>query len=339
MIMAGRAVQQLSASVIGFCALVANAQQPSDDLKSWSAVQCQIVAVTNLLKLDHMFNGASLGAGMLAPLEELRRISETAKDQNKSVGEQLKPDQLQRFGELRQQMTAVNLLRLIESKRERDLDVLARMARVADGIYRWHSAPPETSPDYKIYLAIQLMRLASKDRKDDFTFKPFTRCDFDAAVDLMALEPLKRLDDLNSGQSVRVLNELVAKYKTKPINPDRLSPNDRRLYDDVVRDYGKPVSETLEFVRVLEDFKLLNEASIQIYSLGLKDAASSGGNANVVGASIQKSIKEKQVRTDLVVAINVWAVISDTFPPPIFKEFEQLEAAAKKSPKPPSPLK
>lgn len=102
-----------------------------------SLSRCTLGEVIGRLKFESVKNAGIIAEQSLSVNDEMLSLLDKLPKSDKPVSEPLTEAQLVRFTELTSRQKTIQLSALIESRRQRDLDVLEKMAKLADHEMRW----------------------------------------------------------------------------------------------------------------------------------------------------------------------------------------------------------
>lgn len=258
-------------------------------------------------------------------LEQWRALSNKGKP-NRPLSETLSKDDLQKWGQLDQQYTAGALVQLVESKRERDIDVLLKQVQFADAEYRWGTRPGEESPDYMAYGILLLLRLNWNVNDDVYQPPKPQPCSLDYALAKLAEEPLKRANDLAAKlqQASTRANQLLAKYNMQKLDESKLSKEDLAMLRKDRTEVWWPVDSALNYAKDLANLREMAQASDIMYDGNRRDAAMGAGDAGVIGTSIERRIAAGEFDERMKVALGMWNIQNEKIPPPIVAQWKEM---------------
>ena len=150
-----------------------------------------------------------------------------------------------------------------------------------------------------------------------------------AAVHLVENESITKLNQLPIKEASQTLLEFRSKSHTPSgvIDRDQLTPQDRAVYDSILRNTMAPVNRETTFIGVIEGLKNIVKAADLKFQTGKKDATDSGGDINAVGQTMNKMTLEKRITFGLA-PLNA---ISKTFPSEWVQQQEQMQQIIQQS--------
>jgi hypothetical protein len=262
-------------------------------------------------------------------LDELKQVNNKAKDPTRPVGEQLSPQDVERFSQLNQRMKAIDLLQLLESGYVRDYEVIGNIFKLIQALYTGAKEPQERDSDFKVYQIITSGRYAANTEQfkgiDDVSVPAkaeFDQCTLVAALHLIENESLTKLHQLPLEEATRKLQEFSARYPSEggTIDRKKMNAQDGAVYDSMLRNTFAPAHHELTFVTDLENLKNIVTAADLKYKAGIKDAIDSAGDASAVGQTFQKMNPDKRTIFGAVI-LNI---IADGFPSEWVQQHEQM---------------
>jgi len=314
------------AALLCASAAVAQVKQP-ESIEALPMAQCTIGRAHAALFMEASYNGARLAEQQMKVLDEWKAIIAKGKDGRPMI-ETLSKEDMQKWGQLEQRLNAGMLLELIDSRRERDLDVMVQQVKLADTEYRWGTTPREGSVDEKPYLFLVTMRVLWNGHHD---FEPpkESPCSFDYALAKLQVEPSEKVNALD--RQVEAANawakQMLAKYKVTALDQAKLSKDDAATLKKYRAEVFEPGFRAAKHVEDLENLRLMAKASDIIYDADRKDAAIAAGDANVIGTTIQRRFDAGEFDERMQQAIGLWRKINDAIPAPIVSQFKEVSEA------------
>lgn len=285
-------------------------------------------------------HGAEWMAESAVSLRVLRRNSDATDEMQKlmdsrswkpgvAVGEQMTPEEANRFGNLQQQMKSGLLAMLMESKRERDIRILGRMAEIAQEASNPGYAPPQSAEGEDHMLALILLGSRDKLRatsREISNYAPNKICDFESSLAREAALNIAEIDRIYGiNEALRDLESLTSKYGN-PIDAGKMSPDDvrtrDRLYPVLQMALAKEtLAGDLYFISQLEQVsKLLLESR----RAALYEAPGDADKLGLVWAEWVKTGKVTSRQNELTSILNY---LNEKIPPEIIKDMEALPNA------------
>jgi hypothetical protein len=261
------------------------------------------------VKGDAIARAGELATQQKPILDQLKVINEKAKDPTRPIGVQLGPQDLGRFSELRQRLIAIDLQQMLESNYSRDYDVIDLVFELAQKLYVGGQEPKETDPDAMPYGIILAMRYIA--HTDDFKgvddvsvpLQPeFEHCSLAAALHLVEHESIKKLNALPIKENAPKIAALAKKSPTGKVDRSQLSPQDRAVYDSIIRTTLAPAQREQSFLGDIEGLKSIAKAADLKFQASKKDAVDSGGDINAVGQTVSRMSLDKRMRFGLDVS-------------------------------------
>ncbi len=301
-------------------------------ISMWTPAQAACIVEEQLWKVrgDAITRGAELAKQQQPILREIDKINNTAKDPARPIGPQLSTQDLARFSELRQRLLAIELQQMLESDYDRDYRVIGELFTLMQELYVGGKVPVERDANYKSYGIILFMRYAAQ--MDDFkgvtniSVPPrtdFEKCTMAAALHLVEHESITKLNQLPINESTQKLLELRAKSHTPSgaIDRDKLSSQDRAIYDSIMRTTIAPGNHEQSFIEDLESLKNVVIAADIKFSSYKKDATDSGGSAETIGQTLRKINLDKRTTFGLAI-LNAMAKV---FPSERTQQYQQIQ--------------
>lgn len=276
--------------------------------------RCELGEVAARLRLVSTDKMAAISEQVIPILEEISQLNSSATDSSKSVGEQLSRDDVGRWAKLTQRFHTMNLSQMIESRVQRDLDVIEKLVIVADQEYRWHKIPNEDDPDYVYHAIIQLLRMLAK--VENTSESDTSVCSLNLAIHSLENEPMSRLheginqiDYFNSE-----LDAILAKYGMTELDKSKLKSQDLEHVNGLINNIVLPLQVPRQFVADIENIKLMARASRIMYEENKQDIAFSGGDTKAIGMSLQRKMENGELDNNTQTAIGLWTKINEKIP-------------------------
>ena len=265
-------------------------------------------------------NAAAIASNQIPVLDKYKAVAEEAKDPNKPVGEQFNKEQLVRFSELRQRLISLGMAGMVESGRERDIDVLNKMLEISKKEYETGKTPADKSDDGTIYAAMTILIVQKYDI-------PFTKpegpgCSYGYAIYQMQQPLFKKMNDLDASlQSMGdFMQAMVKKYNTQKVEPSKLNSAEKARYEADIKNVLGPYNRALTYAQELEIIKLMANTSDLIYAAQKNDIATGSED-------LRKTINEndKAGKYDKLTkqSILIWDFIGDKLPSQAIKNAKE----------------
>lgn len=182
---------------------------------------------------------ARLAEASLAVLQEYQEFIGTREwKADVPLGEQMSSEEAEKFGTLRQRLLSQQFAQLLESKRERDIRIIGRMAILADKAARYGIETPEDehTENYKLVAVLLAMRkLFPVDTESILALSvDGVGCSLDKALFSDALSAAKSAFQVDGWkEAVDALDELAKKYGT-PVDEELMDAETRHHYRRVL---------------------------------------------------------------------------------------------------------
>jgi hypothetical protein len=315
-----------------FIAGTALARTNTPTLEKLTSQQCTLPRVIDVLTLQSLNRTEPIHKNQIKTLEELKQLNSKATDDNKPIGEQLSIEDSEKFSSAAQRSKTMNMALLVESRFQRDLNVIQKLTVIADNYYRWNKLPDENGSD-AIYVALLIawresMNPKGLDNNSD-------HCDLDYALYRIEQEPIGKLNSMSSKLNMGVAHvmEIYKKYPTKEMNYDILNDADKKEVASIRDQIIAPSKHELMYIHDLENirhFAKISELMSETYS---KDILNSGGDIDSVGTTIKQMIKEGKLTKEDEKMLAAWQVVNEKIPSDVIKDFEKIKSILPKSDK------
>jgi hypothetical protein len=280
------------------------------------------------VKGDAIARAGELATQQSPILDQLKVINNKAKDPTRPIGGQLGSQDVGRFSELRQRLMAIDLQQMLESDYSRDYEIIGSLFELAQKLYVGGKEPEETAPDGKPYGIILAMRYLAQTSDfqgiDEVSVPPqpeFEHCTLAAALHLIEHESLKKINQLPIKDAAQKLAALAKKSTTGKVDRNLLSPQDRAVYDSIVRTALAPAQHEQSFIGDIEGLKNIVRAADLKFQVSKKDAVDSGGDINAVGQTISRMSLDKRMRFGL----GILTIVAETFPSRWMQEKQEVQ--------------
>ncbi|MEM5537541.1 hypothetical protein WNY58_14220 [Neptuniibacter pectenicola] len=305
--------------------VIAGAAERGMKVSDLSLGRCELREVIARKQFESTDRAAAIAEQTLPLLKELEVINSKGTVPNKPIKDQLSADDIGKFAELSQRLKSAQISQLMESRRERDLKVMERMVMIADRDYRWQEQPEEKDPDFIIYSAIQLLRFTVKDV--NINAPTSSMCTLEYALHSLETEAI---DKLNSGNAqletaIKQFRSILAKYGMEKLDRSRLSKKELETVNDLMNGVIRPMQRHGDFIKDIENIKLMARASDITYESNKQDIAFSGGDISAIGATIQRRNKNNEFTENMQIALGLWIKINEKIPADIVNEWGNLK--------------
>jgi hypothetical protein len=252
-----------------------------------SIATCDLPHAVMQVSMRNIETQGALAQAKKEQLNEINRLASKAVKPDVAVGDQLSRDDVVLFEKARERLISTGMRGLIESRRERDANVLLQLVQVSDKNYRYQDEVPKGRSDYVYQEILRLFRTIEKDhpRKQEVSSPAGEGCSLDRALYSVEEQGLAVVNSMDLRPASDTLHQLQQRYKTEQIERSELSDADRATYDKVLQTLIYPYQRALQFVGDLEDIRILARASQLIYENDKRDLDLSGGDASKVGAT------------------------------------------------------
>lgn len=294
--------------------------------------KCDLEAVSASYFVKNLQSSAEYSASVVNLFDE---ISKLLKDKlpKKSIGEQLNKENYSRFNVLNEQINVINLKNLIESNRQRDVEVMEKMVQVADKKFRFNVNLYEGNPEYFYQFALQKLR----DLEDTYPSNlsiTFTKnvCSFDWVISKLQEEPKSAILKITSDNLLERTKNLKNRNNVGRLDRSKLSNSDQLEYDFLADEINR-FSRVEVFYKDLNNIVLMNKASIILYDSYKKDLEVYG-SSNDYGRTV-KSIRSKTMVDNRTLWTLAFLIndVGNTIPSEKAKDLAKLADALKKDKK------
>lgn len=205
------------------------------------------------------------------------------------------------------------IAQLTESRRQRDLKLLTKLAGIVVDDYEHEKQPEENEADYYLYSMMQI--LSSTLKNLDITHPIDRQCSVEVAlhaIETPALEYIQQ-ERQNINSAAALVRALQQKYKMDALDTSALASEDRQLVLDL-RNSQKPLLRATAFLKQIESLKVLERASVAMYQFAKADIAFSGGDEDTIGKTLKMKADNDELDANTQLAIGFWVAMDKQYP-------------------------
>lgn len=200
-----------------------------------------------------------------------------------------------------------------ESRRQRDIVVLAKLAELVLLDYQRDQQPEEKDPDYQIFWMFQSLKKTLVNV--DVSVPAESRCSLEYAlhsVEAQAIDLIaqSKRDVEQTAASVR---KLQLQYGMEILDTSMLSASDRQQVLEM-RNKQAPLLRGHDFIKSVEALKILARASEVMYTADKQDIAFSRGDENSIGKTLQRQADDGTLNQNTQMSIGYWVAIDQIMP-------------------------
>jgi len=307
-------VKLIIAVVFAALPIVTVAAEQGMEVSDLSLERCELREVIAREQAQSMLRKAAIAEHSLPLLRQLEAINSKATIPNKPIQDQLSADDIGKFSEMAQRLKSAQISDVIESRRERDFEVIEKMVMIADRNYRWKEQPAESDPDHIIYSALQSLRFMIKGNEITTPTSPV--CTLDYALHSIESEAIVKSNSSHARfeQAVKQLRAILEKYGMKTLDRSQLTKKDLKTVNDLFGEVFNPMQQHSNFIQDIENIKLMTRAFDIMYESNKQDVAFSGGDGSAIGATLKKRTKTNEFTENMQIAIGLWVKINVKIP-------------------------
>ena len=298
--------------------------------------RCNLQEVIPTLKYETTQRLGELAKQSIPLIDEQRKLVDMAKIPGVALIDQLTKAQVARFSELTTRQKSLTVASVVEGKRERDLDVLRRMAMVADQNFRWQSTPDEKHVDFPIWGALVVLRTAIPNI--EITAVDGDTCSLDMALRAIESEGIAKLEKFDSPSVTRAVEEVNAiarRNKQSLLDTDKLPAADRLRANELINNVIEPFRRVWQFAMDLERIRLMARASQLIYTTSKSEVGLSGGDVDAIGSTIRERVERKEIAEPTAIAVSLWYKLNSAIPAQMVADFHTFKRMQNEANKPP----
>jgi len=333
--MSGLLAAPLSIALVISVATSAGADTLSQqDVRSLSmhSPLCTIEAGFDAEYLLQIRESARVSSGVLSTIDKFQDLfgSRTWED-GLPMGEQMTADEANTFGNLQERLAIGTLSSLIESKRKRDLDVIARMVRLAEDYSNDPNVLPESDSEDEFLMAIVLaLRELTEINDADFEAAHQNQgsCTLENAIRAESTRVADGINDIYGLSEALADLSLLSKKYPSGFDAAAMSKDDSsRLRNRIMPVVERARSEA-EYARDLMRLAELEAISKIMLEARRSDQYSAPGDLEYGGTTWNEWLEQGQItatQQEMSGAINV---INERIPAEVVEQWEQISAAA-----------
>lgn len=293
-----------------------------------SAVECSVEDATYQVEIGTIERAADISKKSLPVLDQISAINAKAKDPQKSVGSQLAPADIEKFGRLQQRFMTLQMSSLMESNLARDMKVIRLMYEFASNEYSGTAKlPTQGTPEFNAALMLYAVReFAQKENWPLTEVSQESVCTVEVALQQVEYIRIKKLDQLDLGHASKQMEEIAQRTPSK----DKITSKDRATVERINRDSLLPGIREQQFLYDLENLKGLWAASLLRYETTKKDIADTAGDPDAIGETLDTKSLSPRER----VYVNTILKISELIPSDQVKNMKLMSDIKNKLPPP-----
>lgn len=261
-------------------------------------------------------------------IEVLQAFEEWSDSQNfregEPIGSQMNMEQVDQFYRHQTAIKSFMLKSLIESRRQRDLEVIGRLARYAElaASERLEMPEEEETEEYLVFLLLHMMR---DEVQVDATFNESgsESCSIESAITSLQLAYLNELDAYPVEEMADRVSELNKKYGTKQLDAQVMSREDASETKVKILPVINHLLLTRQVIRDLERIKLYNQVSLEIQRATINDMVEYGPDIEKLGASWKANAKAGRVSERMDKMGTIWNMVNELLPADLAKSADQ----------------
>lgn len=109
------------------------------------------------------------------------------------------------------------------------------------------------------------------------------------------------------------------------LDRSRLSKKDLEAVNDLMNGVISPMQRHVNFIKDIENVKLMARTSDITYESNKQDIAFSGGDISAIGATIQRRNKNNEFTENMQIGLGLWTKINEKLPADIVNEWDNLK--------------
>jgi hypothetical protein len=272
--------------------------------------QCDLIKVLSLMDLQSVDRSAAIAKHSMLTLKQFEAINSKIKDDKKPIIEQLSLEDIDKFSKQSQQLQTMKLSEYIESRYERDINVLGELSKIADDLYH-NRIPEESDPNYIYFEVLMYLR---NETPFVILLSPHNECNIQLALQNIEEKHIDMLHRMDTQSALIKLQRIADKYQMKKIDISKLSEEDKREYIYLRDRKINPMIQENNYIQDLENIKNLARTSKFMYKTYNEEMLLSGGNVDSVSTIIENKLKDGEINKIDKQYISAWYFINEKTP-------------------------
>lgn len=274
---------------------------------------CNIKTVGVTALVHNVKRRGDLSDQAIKTLEVMKKAATSAKKPGIAIGEQMSAAENDAYSTALQYKMSIDGMQLIESDYFRDIKAIQALVQVADVSYRYDTQLKPSDPNYVYQGVLGLMDVALPEQK---TSAPnlLHVCTVEIAVHSVEDESLQRFDAMKLSQVYAQVEAILDRNHIENFDQSKVSNADAEQYKTIMQKSIYPAQRELKFIQDPEYIKQISLMNDLIYELAKKDMADSRGNYMMVGTSLGKMARDKQINNTQAIAYSMRDIIANQVP-------------------------
>jgi hypothetical protein len=303
---------------------------PLQDIRSLNmhAPSCTVEAAFEGEYWLQLRDSSRVSDGLLITLEKFETlIASRAWADDQPMGEQMTPEEANTFGNLQERMLIGNLSSLIESKRERDIQVISQMIQLAEDHSNNPSALPKSESEDEFLLGVVLaLREINEvgDQDVEAARQNQGSCTLENALRAKAVRIADGINDIYGlSEAFADLEQLSAKYSAG-FDEKTMSRDDFNLWKNRIQPVVSRAFSEAEFAKDLLRLAELESISKIMLETRRSDQYSAPGDLEYAGTTWNQWLEQGRISStqqDMSGAINL---INERIPAEVVNQWEQM---------------
>ena len=294
-----------------------------------NADECSLEAGHSADSLLQAKEEAELANATLRQLEAFNKFIDSRKwDDDKPMDQQMTTAEAGQFGKFQKQQEISLMKQLSESRRDRDINVIRKLAILADKISRYGLEDTVNKDQASEEFVLAGVLLASREllrvNLDSLGGGVDRACSLEFALESQARDAVKdadRIDGLSTAMTE--LERLMSTYGA-PIDTEKLSEADRKLFLGFVRQRIVKVQALLQRAEDLYRLSMIESASKKMLAALRQDQYESPGDLEYSGTTWKRWKEEGRVSERDHQLTGVLNFINEKIPAPIITHWTEI---------------
>ena len=272
---------------------------------------------------------AELANATLRQLEAFNKFIDSRKwDDDKPMDQQMTTAEAGQFGKFQKQQEISLMKQLFESRRDRDINVIRKLAILADKISRYGLEDTVNKDQASEEFVLASVLLASREllsvNLDSLGGGVDRACSLEFALESQARDAVKDVDRIDGlSTAMTELERLMSTYGA-PIDTAKLSEADRKLFLGFVRQRIVKVQALLQRAEDLYRLSMIESTSKKMLAALRQDQYESPGDLEYSGTTWKRWKEEGRVSERDHQLTGVLNFINEKIPAPIITDWTEI---------------
>lgn len=292
--------------------------------------ECILPDVIQSLKLESMERAAKSAKSSIEILRELEVLIPSGGEPDAPIRDKMSDSETHEFSMLAQRQRNAMLIQLMESRRQRDLDVIFDLVLAAGDRKAGRVPTSEKDERYLHHMFLEALEKTIPKPKLA-TFEGDDPCNLDIALfelEIVSLEWMKGISK-NASDIEAEMTAACIQYGVTPdenIDMQKIPSGLRMKLQYLGEVELAPIFWNRRHVYDIERIRLLASASELMLKNNLQDVFYSGGDIKSIGNTSEEQAANGVIGENMIVAIRTWGIINESIPAKLVDELEEFSS-------------